>query len=94
MFPIFIGIVYVLNSYQHKTDTKPIQPHTQIHNVTKITEEWPGTKHQTTKAEALEDNQGKDQGLFMELSNDVLNLKKKHQPLIQNHSGNFKRMEL
>ena len=53
-----------------------------------------GTKHQTTQAEALEDNQGKDQGLFMKLSNDVLNLKKKYQRLIQNHSGNFKRMEV
>ena len=68
--------------------------HTQIHKVRKITEEWSQTKHQTTKAEALEDNQGIDQGLFMKLSNDVLNLKKKHQRLIQNHSGNFKRMEV
>ena len=97
MFPILIGIVYTLNSYQQKmtqNDTKPIQLYTQIHKVRKITEYWSETKHQIMKAETLEDVPGKPQGLFMEPSNDVLNLRKKHERLIQNHSGNFKRMEI
>ena len=44
MLPNYVGIVYILNSYQQKMTQNQDKSHTQIHKVRKITEEWSQTK--------------------------------------------------